>query len=430
MASEEYITKDAATNASREPLQIVPRSVDNESPYFVDMVVQQVEAAYPGLMVQPDPVSIYTTLDLNLQRAALDAIRNGLARVDDLLSKKKRKVPASAQAALITVDPRTGEILAMVGGRSYNTSQYNRVTTARRQPGSVFKPFVYLAAFERAAEEGRTDLTPASITRDEPGVFEYDGMVWEPKNYDDYDGEVTFRRALAMSRNLGTIRVGEQVGFDTVAKVWRRVGVGTPPQAFPSITLGVFELTPFEVATAYTLFTNGGYVRPLKALNYIQAGARVLKPAPAKDKQVARPDTTFLVTNMLRSVINEGTGAAARAMGFTPDAAGKSGTTNDQRDAWFVGFTPEVLTVVWVGFDDNTPIGLTGSQVALPIWTEFMKVATAGRGSPQFEPPEGITFVEIDRDTGKLATPRCPRTFTESFITGTEPVEICPLHQN
>jgi len=428
MASEEYLTADAAAKASKEPLQIVPRAVDAEAPYFVDMIVQQIEAAYPGLMAQSDNINVFTTLDLNLQRAALEAMRNGLARVDEVLSKRRRKYPDPAQAALVAIDPRTGEILALVGGRSYNTSQYNRVTTARRQPGSVFKPFVYLAAFERGAEEGRTDLTPASMTLDEPGIFEYDGQVWEPKNYDDYDGEVTWRRALAMSRNLGTIRVGEKVGFDTVAKVWKRVGVGTPPIAVPSITLGVFELTPLEVATAYTLFTNGGTVRPLLGLSHIQAGARDLRPMPAKEKSVARPDTTFLVTNMLRSVINEGTGAAARGMGFTADAAGKSGTTNDQRDAWFVGFTPEILTVVWVGFDDNTPIGLTGSQAALPIWTEFMKVAVAGRGGAQFEPPQGITFVEIDRDTGKLATPACPRTFTESFIVGTEPLEICPLH--
>ena len=428
MASENYISAADATRAAQEPLQIVPRAVDNEAPYFVDMVVQQIESAYPGLMLQSDAVSVYTTLDLNLQRAALDAIRQGLGRVDELLASKKRKLPERPQAALIAVDPRTGDILAMVGGRSYNTSQYNRVTTARRQPGSVFKPFVYLAAFEKAAEEGRNDLTPASLTRDEPATFEFDDQIWEPKNYDDYDGEVTWRRALAMSRNIGTIRVGERIGFDTVAKLWRRVGVGTPPRAFPSITLGVFELTPLEVAQAYTVFTNGGKVRLLRGLNYIQAGRRELRPAPAKETAVARPDTTFLVTNMLRSVISEGTGAAARAMGFTPDAAGKSGTTNDQRDAWFVGFTPDLLTVVWVGFDDNTPIGLTGSQVALPIWTEFMKTAAAGHGGAQFEPPEGITFVEIDRDTGKLATPNCPRTFSESFASGTEPLELCPLH--
>ena len=428
MASEEFITEEAATQASREPLRIVPRAVDNEAPYFVDMVVQQIEAAYPGLMAQSGEISVRTTLDLNLQRAAQEAMRNGLARVDELLSKRRRKPAGLTQAAVVAVDPRTGEILALVGGRSYNTSQYNRATTARRQPGSVFKPFVYLAAFELGVEEGRTDLTPASLTYDEPAIFEFDDQVWEPKNYDDYDGEVTWRRALAMSRNLGTIHVGQQIGFDTVARLWRRVGVGQPPLAVPSITLGVFELTPLEVAQAYTIFTNGGTVRPLKGLNYIQAGARRLRPEPAKEKVVARPGPTFLVTNMLRSVLNEGTGASARGNGFTPDAAGKSGTTNDQRDAWFVGFTPELLTVVWVGFDDNAPIGLTGSQAALPIWTEFMKAATAGRGGPQFQPPEGITFIEIDKDSGKLATPHCPRTFTESFISGTEPLEICPLH--
>jgi membrane carboxypeptidase/penicillin-binding protein len=143
---------------------------------------------------------------------------------------------------------------------------------------------------------------------------------------------------------------------------------------------------------------------------------------------VARPDTTFLVTNMMRSVLNEGTGAAARANGFALDAAGKTGTTNDLRDAWFVGFTPELLAVVWVGLDDNQPIGLTGSQAAVPIWTEFMKSALAGHPESQFEPPKGISFVDIDRDTGRIATPYCPRTMTESFITGTEPTEICPLH--
>jgi penicillin-binding protein 1B len=253
--------------------------------------------------------------------------------------------------------------------------------------------------------------------------------VWEPKNYDDYDGEITLRRALAMSRNLGTIHVGARVGFDKVAALWRKVGVGTPPKGYPSITLGVFELTPAEVAQAYTLFMNDGSVRPLQAIDHILEGTRTLRPAPPKLKRVARPDTTFLVTNMMRSVLNEGTGAPARAAGFSLDAAGKSGTTNDLRDAWFVGFTPELLTVVWVGFDENQPVGLSGSQAALPIWTDFMKAATAGHSSREFDVPEGVTFVEIDRDNGKLAAPSCPRKFTESFLVGTEPVELCDLHR-
>jgi penicillin-binding protein 1B len=391
------------------------------------MVSQQIAEQFPGLTMQENSVDVHTTLDINLQRLALDAVRDGLARVDEMLARRKRK--GRAQAALLAVDPQTGDILAMVGGRSYNQSQYNRAIVARRQPGSVFKPFVYLAAFERGAEEGRKDLTPASITNDAPEVFTFGNQTWEPKNYDDYDGEITWRRALAMSRNLGTIHVGEAIGFAKIAEVWKRVGVGTPPQGYPAITLGVFELTPFEVAEAYTLFTNSGGVRPLKAIDGIDAGERHLTPKTPPLRHVARPDTTYLVTNMMRGVLNEGTGAGARAAGFTLDAAGKTGTTNDLRDAWFVGFTPHLLTVVWVGFDDNQPVSLSGSQAALPIWTQFMKNATAGQPSVDFDVPEGITFAVIDRDTGKLATPNCPRTFTESFLVGTEPTEYCELHR-
>jgi len=427
MAGEQFITDDEAAKASREPLQVVARSVDNEAPYFVDMVGAQVNEQFPGVTRQPGMLDVYTTLDLNMQRAALDAVRNGLDNVDKLLSRRKKKTQ-SAQAVLLAVDPRSGEILALVGGRSYNQSQYNRVIESRRQPGSVFKPFVYLAAFEHAALEGWTDLTPASLTNDEPATFMFDDQMWEPKNYDAYDGEVTLRRALAMSRNLGTIRVGERIGFDKIASLWRQVGVGTIPKGYPSITLGVFELTPLEVAEAYTLFTNGGSVRTLHAIDHVQAGTKALTPAASKLRNVAQSDTTYLVTNMMRSVLNEGTGAAARANGFALDAAGKSGTTNDLRDAWFVGFTPELLTVVWVGFDDNQPLGLSGSTAALPIWTEFMKAALAGHPNSSFDVPQGITFIDVDHETGKLATPNCPRVFSESFIVGTEPIEYCPLH--
>ena len=288
MASERYITPDQAERATREPLQVVARAVDNEAPYFVDLVSQQLNEGFPGLTTKPGTLDVYTTLDLNLQRAALEAVREGLTKVDALLAGRRRKRPQPPQAALIAVDPRTGEILAMVGGRSYNQSQFNRAVVAHRQPGSVFKPFVYLAAFERAVAEGRTDFTPAALTLDEPATFDFNGQIWEPKNYDDYDGAITWRQALARSRNLATIQVGYQVGFDNVAALWRRVGVGTPPQAYPSIALGVFELTPLEVAQAYTLFTNDGAVRPLHAIDRIAAADKELKPTPVKLKQVAR----------------------------------------------------------------------------------------------------------------------------------------------
>jgi len=198
----------------------------------------------------------------------------------------------------------------------------------------------------------------------------------------------------------------------------------------PSIALVVVELTPFEAAQAYTIFPNHGQVRKLRSLINITNGNQVSTPKVEAGPTVARASTAFLVTSMMRSVINEGTGAGARANGFTADAAGKTGTTNDLRDAWFVGFTPELLTVVWVGLDDNQPLGLSGAQAALPIWTAFMKNAVAGRGSSSFDAPRGISFVEIDRDTGKLATPQCPRVFNEAFLAGTEPLEQCELHKN
>jgi penicillin-binding protein 1B len=429
MADEGYISAEAAARASREPLQVMARAVDNEAPYFVDLVGQRLAEDFPGVTAREGSVDVYTTLDLNLQRIAIDAVRNGLAHVDRLLSRRRRR-PQPAQVALIAVDPRTGEVVAMIGGRSYNQSQYNRAVVARRQPGSTFKPFVFLAAFERAAEESRSDLTPASLTTDEPQTFTFGDQTWEPGNYDhEYDGEITWRRALALSRNVGTIHVGEAAGFDRVAGLWRKVGIGTPPQGYPSITLGVFELTPFEVAQAYTLFSNDGAVRPLRTINRIATGDKDLKPKTAPLRSIARPETTFLVTHMMRSVLNEGTGASARGNGFTLDAAGKSGTTNDLRDAWFVGFTPELLAVVWVGFDDNTPLGLSGTQAALPIWTEFMKNALAGHQSIPFNVPGGVSFVEIDRDTGKLAQPACPRVYNEAFLAGTEPLEVCDLHR-
>ena len=429
MAGEEHVTEDQAARAIKEPLRVVARAVDNEAPYFVDMVGEQVASGFPGVTTQPGAVDVFTTLDLNMQRSALDAVRNGLARVDTLLKGRRRRTTQRPQAALMAVDPRTGEILAMIGGRSYNQSQYNRALTSRRQPGSTFKPFVFLTALEESIEQARPDWTPASLVADEPGVITYEDKTWEPKNYDDYDGEITWRRAIAMSRNMATIHVGEQIGFDKIAALWRRVGVGTPPAAYPSIALGVFELTPYEVAQAYTLFMNGGSVRPLTAIDRIDAGGKHLRPPAARLTQVARPDTTFLVTNMMRSVLNDGTGASARSNGFTQDAAGKSGTTNDLRDAWFVGFTPELLTVVWVGYDDNTPVGLSGGQAALPIWTDFMKAALAGRTSTTFQAPDGVSWAEIDRDTGKLALPGCPRTINESFIAGTEPGDYCELHR-
>ncbi|MBY0494355.1 MAG: PBP1A family penicillin-binding protein [Cyanobacteria bacterium] len=432
MVDAGYITADAAERAQQEPIAVVARAVDNEAPYFVDYVGDALDTAFPGAVSRPGVLDIYTTLDLNLQRYAQEAVNTGIANVDTILSRRKRGPKRVAQAALVAVDPRTGEILAYIGGRSYNQSQFNRAASARRQVGSTFKPFVYLAAFEKAADEGSSDITPATIVYDEPTTWSYDNQEWTPKNYDgEYDGAITLRRALAMSRNVAAVKVAEQTGYDRVVALWKKAKLGISDQVkpYPSVALGVVELTPLEVAEAYTAFPNHGTLKKLRSIINVTTGEDVAKPKVEAGPSIARPSTAFLVTHMMRSVLNEGTGASARANGFAADAAGKSGTTNDLRDAWFVGFTPELLTVVWVGLDDNQPLGLSGAQAALPIWTSFMKNALQGRTGSTFEAPEGVSLVEIDRDTGKLATPICPRLTTEAFLPGTEPVAQCELHK-
>jgi penicillin-binding protein 1B len=428
MAAAGFASRAETDKATAEPLKIDARALENEAPYFVDYIGQLVEEQFGDVVKKDEAVDIYTTLDLPLQRMAQEAVGDGIAQVDKQLASRHKS--GQAEVALIAVDPRTGDIVAFVGGRAYFQSQYNRVVAARRQPGSAFKPFVYLAAFERMAAEGKGDLTPATIVTDEPTTFKDGENDYTPANYqNEYDGPITLRRALALSRNIVAIKVAEQTGYDRVADLWTRVGAGTPAKPYPSIALGVFEATPIEMAAAYTLFTNAGAVRPLVAITSLVENGKTHRPPVVEPRQVARPDTTFLVTNMMRSVMNEGTGAGARTAGFTFDAAGKSGTTNDLRDAWFIGFTPELLTVVWVGYDNNQPIGLSGAQAALPIWTAFMKRALAGHPDRAFEVPEGIVFADIDKDTGKLALPACPKVFREAFLNGTEPRQYCDVHR-
>jgi penicillin-binding protein 1B len=431
MAQAKFITREAAEAAAKEPLTVVARALEAEAPYFVDMVGQTLAEQFQAIATSAKRIEVFTTLDLHLQRLAQDAVREGLLGVDQTLSHRKHPPAQPPQAALLAIDPRNGEILAWVGGRSYNTSQYNRVMTARRQPGSVFKPFVYLAAFDKAAEDGRTDLTPATVVNDEPTTFWFEDQAYEPHNYEDaYDGPITLRRALAHSRNVATVKVAEMVGYDTVAGLWKKFGTAMVPKPYPSIALGSFEVTPFEVATAYTVFPNLGQMRPLHAIMQINADYKeAAKPPMAATKTITRPETAYLIENMLRSVINEGTAAGVRASGFALDAAGKTGTTNELRDAWFVGFTPELLTVVWVGFDDNQILGMSGSQAALPIWTSFMNRALAGHANLPLPEPGGMTYVEIDKENGKLAVPGCPRTLREAFLPGTEPTEHCELHK-
>jgi penicillin-binding protein 1B len=426
MLKAKLITEEESKKASEAPLKVQSRALENEAPYFVDYVTKVVDEDFGGLASKAGAADVYTTLDLHLQRMAQEAIADGLVLIDKQLPKKKQ---GRAQVALIAADPRTGEVLALVGGRGYNETQFNRAMTSRRQPGSIFKPFVYLAAFQKMQEEGSSDLTPATVMVDEPTVFKDGDKDYAPANYKgEYGGPMTLRQALAHSRNMVSIKVAEATGYDRVAQLWKKIGVGTPALPVPSIALGVFEASPLEIATVYTLFTNEGSIRELRPINRVVTGNKVTEIVEVPLRKIASPETTFLVLNMMRSVINEGTAASVRSSGFTLDAAGKTGTTNDQRDAWFAGFTPELLTVVWVGFDNNDPLGLSGSQAALPIWTKFMKAALVARPNVSFSAPSDLAWAVIDRDTGGLATPDCPKTINEAFLPGTEPRTFCTEH--
>jgi penicillin-binding protein 1B len=397
----------------------------------VDLVRQQLAQRYDPKDLTTQNLSIYTSLDLHLQGLAQEALERGLAKVQEAI-KKRTTLPV--QGSLIAIEPASGKVVALVGGRSYGRSQYNRVTQARRQPGSTFKPFVYLAAFEATFDDpSLPPITPATVVEDTPSVFFYEDKEYIPTNYEDeYHGLVTLRRALAMSMNVATVKVAEMVGYPRVAEVWsKKMGIGAPIQPYPALALGSFEATPFELATAYNILANDGLkVEPVTLLRVADEKDRVLEQhRAAVPERVVRQESAFLVVDMLRSVLNEGTAAGARGMGFGADAAGKTGTTNDYRDAWFAGFTPDLLCVVWVGFDDNTPVGLSGTRAALPIWVDFMKAALGGRKPAPFPaPPEGIIFVDIDKETGLLAGPGCPKTRPEAFVAGTEPREPCGAH--
>jgi penicillin-binding protein 1B len=426
---------DAATAdvAIATPLKVEPPTADSaEAPYFVDLVGAQLAARYEARDLTTGNLSIYTTLDLPLQALAQQALSNGLAEVDKLIAKRKPKSPV--QGSLIAIEPSTGAIVALVGGRSYGSSQYNRVMKARRQPGSTFKPFVYLAAFEATFDDpALPPITPATVVEDAPSVFFFEDKEYIPQNYEDtYLGNVTLRRALSKSLNVATVKVAEMVGYDRVAGLWtNRLKMPGDVRAYPAVALGSFEATPLEMATAYNVLANGGLkVEPVSVLQVADAASKVLEQHEATPpERVVHEESTYLVVNMMRSVVNEGTAASARSMGFANDAAGKTGTTNDLRDAWFAGFTPDLLCVVWVGFDDNTPVGLSGARAALPIWVQFMKGALAGVKSKPFTvPSENVVFIDIDKDNGMLATPHCPRVVSEAFIAGTEPMERCPLH--
>jgi penicillin-binding protein 1B len=442
MVENKYVTEADVQDAKRVPLKLARASVSgNESPYFVDMVKDHLLEKYSEQELLSTNYRVYTTLDPQLQRAAAMAVENGMKNVDALLVKRSEKARKAkgkktadeplpqAQVALVALDPRTGEIKALIGGRDYGQSQLNHAL-AHRQPGSVFKPFVYAAAFNNAVDGAQPLVTPATTVDDEPTVFEFDGQEYTPNNYGErFMGKVTVREALTNSLNVATVKVAEMVGYGRVVQIARQMGLSSNIKPTPAVALGAYELTPVDVAGAYTAFaTLGTRAEPMYVKSVAGANGNVLEKNSPANKLVLDPRVAYLVDSILVDVINKGTGAKVRAKGFTLPAAGKTGTS---RDGWFAGFTNNLVCVIWIGFDDNHDLGLAGGTTAAPMWADFMIKATAlpgYRDVKPFEKPEGVDSITIDADTLQVATPSCPVIRDEVYIVGSQPTQLCELH--
>lgn len=442
MLENKYITRPELEDAKSAPLKIVHAdSSGGEAPYFVDMVKDHLLDKFSESELLSQNFRVYTTLDPALQRAATAAVDAGVKNVDLLLAKrydkwrreaarKKSSEPIpEVQIALVALDPRTGEIKAVIGGRDYGQSQLNHAL-AHRQPGSVFKPFVYAAAFDNAIDGVQPVVTPATTVEDEPTTFEFDGKEYTPNNYGEkFMGHVTVREALTNSLNVATVKVAEMIGYGRVVQIARQMGLGTNIQATPAVALGAYEMTPVEVAAGYTAFADGGVrAEPEFLHSVVSADGTVVEKFTPQLHLVLDPRVAYLITSVLEDVLNKGTGAGVRARGFTLPAAGKTGTS---RDGWFAGYTSNLLTVIWIGFDDNRDLGITGGVTAAPVWSDFMLRATKlppYRDVKDFAMPDGVQSVLIDPESLELATPNCPTTREEVYIAGSAPTQFCELH--
>ncbi len=424
MMAMKLLTEKECQKYSNAALNVyAPDTRVNPAPYFSELVKTQLLENHDEKEITSSNLHIFTTLDLDLQEQAEAALITGLQEIDrKRFSETKKKV----QGCLIAIEPRTGYIRALVGGRDYSKSQFNRVTQAFRQPGSVFKPVVYAAAIEQTFDQKSKKFSPATFVEDRPWIFRNASETWEPANYDgQFHGSVTLRSALAHSLNVATARLAVEVGLPKVVSLANQMGFDNT-EPVPSLALGSLEASPWQVATAFIVFANRGVrMDPQTVYKIAASNGKTIEQNQAKGDQVLHPQTAFLVTDMLRSALIYGTGASISQYGFNLPAAGKTGTTDDYRDAWFAGYTPNLLCIVWVGYDDNTPVGMSGARAALPIWAHFMIEATKNLPAEDFPIAEGIITAVIDPLTGKLATQNCPQVVTEVFIRGTQPVEYC-----
>ena len=444
MVETHAITREQADKAKATPLKLAPPNVEaSDAPYFVDMVREQLISKFSENELNDSSYRIYTTLDPDLQKAAAQSVEMGIKLVDEQVRKlrtKKIRVGKKyetkvengpqAQVALVAIDPHTGAVLALVGGRDYGWSQLNHAV-AKRPTGSIFKPFVYAAAMNTALDGSQAVITPASTVTDEPSTFAYGDSIYEPRNYkEEYHGEVTLRYALAMSLNNATVKVAEEVGYDKVADLAKSAGIASV-KATPAMALGSYDASPLDMAGAYTVFSNTGVrLSPILLRSVRSSKGDVIANYNTDQKPVMDPRIAYVMTNMMEGVINNGLGyTAVRLRGFTPPAAGKTGSSHD---GWFAGYTSNLLCIVWVGYDDYSDLRLSGAQTAAPIWAEFMKKASTlpmYSDMTPFSQPSGVVDVQLDKATNRLATPNCTDDYVSAFVAGTEPRDTCETQQ-
>lgn len=413
-------TETAVREAISRPLKQGPTRHRDEFQYFADLAREEI--ARRVSLPKSGEAHIMTTLDPQLQRAAIRGICEGVERIERENPSLER---GRVQAALVAIQPSSGAIRALVGGRSYHESSFNRATRSARQPGSLFKPFVYLAAFEAQSMGRKPGITPASLVCDDPTSIPNGTSTWSPQNYDhQFRGQVTVRRALEASLNVPAVRIACEVGLNEVARLARALGIARPLAEVPSLALGTSEVTLLEITAAYATLANQGIrAWPTTLAPDVPVQGRVdIEPLSAPERVVSA-ESAFMITHLLRGVLRYGTGRATARWGLSNLGAGKTGTTSGLRDAWFIGYTPDLAIGVWVGLDDGSPLGIPGSKAALPIWAMVMQTVVQRKPPGTFTQPPGIVMASIDPDTGRRALPECSDgpTIVEAFRAGSEP---------
>jgi len=425
MYEMEGITEEELKMALPLPVEAIGyASYGKKAPYFMDYLSDQLNLLYSHQDLSSLGLSIYTTLDTQVQLAAERALKKGLTLLEKSTPGLDRTDPQKKmQGAVIVMQPKTGYVLAMVGGRDYSLSQYNRITQAQRQPGSAFKPFVYLSGLDK--------FTPASILSNESKTYEIDGKEWTPHNYSlMIEERVRLRDALAASINLATVDLAMQVGIDHILRTAGIFGFSTPLKPYPSIALGAFEVIPLELARAYCPFAADGVLPyPLALKQVLDEDGSILEQRHMSIKQVTTPEKAFIMSSLLKSVVENGTASSLKKMGITFPVAGKTGTTNDYRDAWFVGYTPDILALIWVGFDDGASIYASGATAALPIWADLMNALPQYVSGYWFKMPQGVVQLDVCSESGLLAVKgACPFPIKEYFLADHVPEAECRVH--